>query len=334
MRKMGGINLMETITVVVPCYNEEEVLKSFYNEMIKVASEMKNVDFEILFIDDGSKDKTLSIIKNYSTVDSRVKYISFSRNFGKEAAIYAGLKAAIGEYVVIIDADLQHPPRLIKDMYYGIVKEGYDSVAAYRKDRTGESKIRSFFSRSFFKLASKITKLDFREGEEDYRMMNRMFVDAVLSIKEKNRFTKGIFQWVGFNVKWIEHENINRVAGNSKWSIFKLFTYSLDGIIGFSTVPLLISSFLGLILCLISTILGIYLIIKGISTNSVISSSLISVLVTLLISGVQLFLFGILGQYLGKIYLEIKERPLYIVKDQKILVNKEIEINEEFKIEA
>ncbi|WP_289128412.1 glycosyltransferase family 2 protein [uncultured Clostridium sp.] len=325
---------METITVVVPCYNEEDVLKSFYNEMIKVASEMKNVDFEILFIDDGSKDKTLSIIKNYSTVDSRVKYISFSRNFGKEAAIYAGLKAAIGEYVVIIDADLQHPPRLIKDMYYGIVKEGYDSVAAYRKDRTGESKIRSFFSRSFFKLASKITKLDFREGEEDYRMMNRMFVDAVLSIKEKNRFTKGIFQWVGFNVKWIEHENINRVAGNSKWSIFKLFTYSLDGIIGFSTVPLLISSFLGLILCLISTILGIYLIIKGISTNSVISSSLISVLVTLLISGVQLFLFGILGQYLGKTYLEIKERPLYIVKDQKILVNKEIEINEEFKIEA
>ena len=325
---------METITVVVPCYNEEDVLKSFYNEMIKVASEMKNVDFEILFIDDGSKDKTLSIIKNYSTVDSRVKYISFSRNFGKEAAIYAGLKAAIGEYVVIIDADLQHPPRLIKDMYYGIVKEGYDSVAAYRKDRTGESKIRSFFSRSFFKLASKITKLDFREGEEDYRMMNRMFVDAVLSIKEKNRFTKGIFQWVGFNVKWIEHENINRVAGNSKWSIFRLFTYSLDGIIGFSTVPLLISSFLGLILCLISTILGIYLIIKGISTNSVISSSLISVLVTLLISGVQLFLFGILGQYLGKIYLEIKERPLYIVKDQKILVNKEIEINEEFKIEA
>lgn len=325
---------METITVVVPCYNEEDVLKSFYNEMIKVASEMKNVDFEILFIDDGSKDKTLSIIKNYSTVDSRVKYISFSRNFGKEAAIYAGLKAAIGEYVVIIDADLQHPPRLIKDMYYGIVKEGYDSVAAYRKDRTGESKIRSFFSRSFFKLASKITKLDFREGEEDYRMMNRMFVDAVLSIKEKNRFTKGIFQWVGFNVKWIEHENINRVAGNSKWSIFRLFTYSLDGIIGFSTVPLLISSFLGLILCLISTILGIYLIIKGISTNSVISSSLMSVLVTLLISGVQLFLFGILGQYLGKTYLEIKERPLYIVKDQKILVNKEIEINEEFKIEA
>ena len=325
---------METISVVVPCYNEEDVLKSFYTEISKVASEIKNVNFEILFIDDGSKDKTLNIIKNYASLDSRVRYISFSRNFGKEAAIYAGLKAAIGEYVVIIDADLQHPPRLIKDMYYGIVKEGYDSVAAYRKDRTGESKIRAFFSRIFFKLASKITKLEFREGEEDYRMMNRKFVDAVLSIKEKNRFTKGIFQWVGFNVKWIEHENINRVAGNSKWSIFKLFTYSLDGIIGFSIVPLIISSFLGLILCLIATIFGIYLIIKAISTNSVISSSLISIGVTLLISGVQLFLFGVLGQYLGKTYLEIKERPLYIIKDQKILVNKEIEINEEFKIEA
>lgn len=325
---------METISVVVPCYNEEDVLKSFYTEISKVASEIKNVNFEMLFVDDGSKDKTLNIIKNYASFDSRVRYISFSRNFGKEAAIYAGLEASTGDYVVIIDADLQHPPRLIKDMYYGITKEGYDSVAAYRKDRIGESKVRAFFSRMFFKFASKITKLDFREGEEDYRMMNRKFVNAVLSIKENNRFTKGIFQWVGFNVKWIEHENVNRVAGNSKWSIFKLFTYSLDGIIGFSTVPLVISSFLGLVLCLIATIFGIYLVIKGISTNSVISSSLISILITLLISGVQLFLFGVLGQYLGKTYLEIKERPLYIIKDQKILVNKEIEINEKFKIEA
>ena len=325
---------METISVVVPCYNEEDVLKSFYTEISKVASEIKNVNFEMLFVDDGSKDKTLNIIKNYASFDSRVRYISFSRNFGKEAAIYAGLEASTGDYVVIIDADLQHPPRLIKDMYYGITKEGYDSVAAYRKDRIGESKVRAFFSRMFFKFASKITKLDFREGEEDYRMMNRKFVNAVLSIKENNRFTKGIFQWVGFNVKWIEHENVNRVAGNSKWSIFKLFTYSLDGIIGFSTVPLVISSFLGLVLCLIATIFGIYLVIKGISTNSVISSSLMSILITLLISGVQLFLFGVLGQYLGKTYLEIKERPLYIIKDQKILVNKEIEINEEFKIEA
>lgn len=222
---------MDTITVVVPCYNEEDALKSFYVEITKVTSEMKKVKFEIIFIDDGSKDKTLEIIKGYSKVDSKVKYISFSRNFGKEAAIYAGLKAASGEYVVIIDADLQHPPRLIKDMYYGITKEGYDSVVAYRIDRKGENKIRYFFQ-NLFKLASKITELDFIQGEEDYRMMNRKFLEAVLSIEEKSRFTKGIFQWVGFNVKWIGHENVNRVAGKSKWSLFKLFAYSIDGIIG------------------------------------------------------------------------------------------------------
>ena len=181
---------METISVVVPCYNEEDVLKSFYTEISKVASEIKNVNFEILFIDDGSKDKTLNIIKNYASLDSRVRYISFSRNFGKEAAIYAGLKAAIGEYVVIIDADLQHPPRLIKDMYYGITKEGYDSVVAYRIDRKGENKIRYFFSKIFFKLASKITELDFIQGEEDYRMMNRKFLEAVLSIEEKPEVPK------------------------------------------------------------------------------------------------------------------------------------------------
>ena len=327
---------MKLLSAIVPCYNEEENVPYFYEEFIKNEPyfEAHEIGFELWYIDDGSRDGTLSEIRKLQEKDPRIHYVSFSRNFGKEAAIYAGLKAASGKYVVIIDADLQHPPRLIKDMYYGITKEGYDSVVAYRIDRKGENKIRYFFSKIFFKLASKITELDFIQGEEDYRMMNRKFLEAVLSIEEKSRFAKGIFQWVGFNVKWIGHENVNRVAGKSKWSLFKLFAYSIDGIIGFSTVPLLISSFLGLILCLISTILGIYLIIKGISTNSVISSSLISILVTLLISGVQLFLFGILGQYLGKIYLEIKERPLYIVKDQKILVNKEIEINEEFKIEA
>ena len=180
---------------------------------------MKNVKFEFLFIDDGSKDETLNIIKKFKSFDSRVSYISFSKNFGKEAAIYAGLENAVGEYVVIIDADLQHPPRLIKDMYYGIAIEGYDSVAAYRKNRKGEGVLRTFFSKIFFKVASRLTHLEFRQGEEDYRMMNRKFVKSVLSIKEKNRFSKGIFQWVGFNVKWIEHENINRVAGDSKYNI-------------------------------------------------------------------------------------------------------------------
>ena len=324
---------MDTITVVVPCYNEEDVLKNFYAEITKVASEMQKVKFEIIFIDDGSKDKTLDIIKDYLKLDSRVKYISFSWTFGKEAAIYAGLKAAIGKYVVIIDADLQHPPRLIKDMYYGITQEGYDSVAAYRINRKGENKIRSFFSKIFFKLASKITRLDFRQGEEDYRMMNRKFLEAVLSIKEKNRFAKGIFQWVGFNVKWIGHENVNRVAGESKWSLFKLFTYSIDGIIGFSGIPLIIVSVIGGVLCLIGIVLGILLVIKSLISDANISTSLILIVVSILMGGVQLFIFGILGQYLGKSYLETKQRPLYIVKEEKILDNKEIEIDGEVKVQ-
>lgn len=300
---------MDTITVVVPCYDEEDVIKRFYLEIKKVASEMLNVKFEIIFVDDGSKDKTLEIIKSYSKYDSRINYISFSKNFGKEAAIYAGLKAASGEYVVIIDADLQHPPRLIKDMYYGIIKEGYDSVAAYRTDRSGESKIRTLFSRTFFNIANKITGLNFRQGEEDYRMMNRKFVDSVLSIKEKNRFTKGIFHWVGLKVKWIGHENTNRVAGKSKWSILKLLTYSLDGIIGFSVVPLIALSSIGLILIVLASILIIALIFRNIFMNIVISTNLTLLVITLLLGEIQLSIFGILGQYLGKIYLEVKQRP-------------------------
>lgn len=325
---------MDTITVVVPCYNEEDALKSFYVEITKVTSEMKKVKFEIIFIDDGSKDKTLEIIKGYSKVDSKVKYISFSRNFGKEAAIYAGLKAASGEYVVIIDADLQHPPRLIKDMYYGITKEGYDSVVAYRIDRKGENKIRYFFSKIFFKLASKITELDFIQGEEDYRMMNRKFLEAVLSIEEKSRFTKGIFQWVGFNVKWIGHENVNRVAGKSKWSLFKLFAYSIDGIIGFSVVPLIALSSIGLILIVLASILVIALIFRNIFMNTVISTNLTLLVITLLLGGIQLSIFGILGQYLGKLYLEVKQRPLYIVKEENIVVNKEFKMHEEVEIKS
>ena len=253
---------MECISTVVPCYNEESVLESFYNEISKVASEMKNVKFEFLFIDDGSKDETLNIIKKFKSFDSRVSYISFSKNFGKEAAIYAGLENAVGEYVVIIDADLQHPPRLIKDMYYGIAIEGYDSVAAYRKNRKGEGVLRTFFSKKFFKVASRLTHLEFRQGEEDYRMMNRKFVKSVLSIKEKNRFSKGIFQWVGFKVKWIEHENINRIAGTSKWSIIKLFIYSLDGIMSFSTIPLIVLSISGSILIIVSLIILIGMLIN------------------------------------------------------------------------
>lgn len=323
---------MECISTVVPCYNEESVLESFYNEISKVASEMKNVKFEFLFIDDGSKDETLNIIKKFKSFDSRVSYISFSKNFGKEAAIYAGLENAVGEYVVIIDADLQHPPRLIKDMYYGIAIEGYDSVAAYRKNRKGEGVLRTFFSKIFFKVASRLTHLEFRQGEEDYRMMNRKFVKSVLSIKEKNRFSKGIFQWVGFKVKWIEHENINRIAGTSKWSIIKLFIYSLDGIMGFSTTPLTILSISGIILIIVALIILIGMLINKFIVGEDISNIVYITMLMIFFSGIQLVSSGVLGAYLAKGYLEVKERPLYIVDEKDLIENKDIEDNEEFKI--
>ena len=323
---------MECISTVVPCYNEESVLESFYNEISKVASEMKNVKFEFLFIDDGSKDETLNIINNFKSFDSRVSYISFSKNFGKEAAIYAGLENAVGEYVVIIDADLQHPPRLIKDMYYGIAIEGYDSVAAYRKNRKGEGVLRTFFSKKFFKVASRLTHLEFRQGEEDYRMMNRKFVKSVLSIKEKNRFSKGIFQWVGFKVKWIEHENINRIAGTSKWSIIKLFIYSLDGIMGFSTTPLTILSISGIILIIVALIILIGMLINKFIVGEDISNIVYITMLMIFFSGIQLVSSGVLGAYLAKGYLEVKERPLYIVDEKDLIENKDIEDNEEFKI--
>ena len=323
---------MECISTVVPCYNEESVLESFYNEISKVASEMKNVKFEFLFIDDGSKDETLNIIKKFKSFDSRVSYISFSKNFGKEAAIYAGLENAVGEYVVIIDADLQHPPRLIKDMYYGIAIEGYDSVAAYRKNRKGEGVLRTFFSKKFFKVASRLTHLEFRQGEEDYRMMNRKFVKSVLSIKEKNRFSKGIFQWVGFKVKWIEHENINRIAGTSKWSIIKLFIYSLDGIMSFSTIPLIVLSRSGSILIIVSLIILIGMLINKFIVGEDISNIVYITMLMIFFSGIQLVSSGVLGAYLAKGYLEVKERPLYIVDEKDLIENKDIEDNEEFKI--
>ena len=323
---------MECISTVVPCYNEESVLESFYNEISKVASEMKNVKFEFLFIDDGSKDETLNIIKKFKSFDSRVSYISFSKNFGKEAAIYAGLENAVGEYVVIIDADLQHPPRLIKDMYYCIAIEGYDSVAAYRKNRKGEGVLRTFFSKKFFKVASRLTHLEFRQGEEDYRMMNRKFVKSVLSIKEKNRFSKGIFQWVGFKVKWIEHENINRIAGTSKWSIIKLFIYSLDGIMSFSTIPLIVLSISGSILIIVSLIILIGMLINKFIVGEDISNIVYITMLMIFFSGIQLVSSGVLGAYLAKGYLEVKERPLYIVDEKDLIENKDIEDNEEFKI--
>ena len=239
---------MDKISIIVPCYNEQEAIPIFYREITKTAEGMQPVDFEFIFVNDGSKDDTLSVMKELASQDSRVKYISFSRNFGKESAMYAGMDYALGDYVVIMDVDLQDPPWLIPEMYKSIREDGYDCVASRRVTRTGEAKIRSFFARCFYKLINRISETEIVDGARDFRMMSRQMTDSILSLTEYNRFSKGLFSWVGFKTKWLEYENAERAAGETKWSFWGLFKYSLDGIIGFSTVPLAISSFVGMLL--------------------------------------------------------------------------------------
>lgn len=309
---------MNKISVVVPCYNEEESLTFFYREITKIATEMKgDAEFEFLFVDDGSVDNTLNLIKDLHKNDARVRYLSFSRNFGKEAAIYAGLEHAKGNYVVIIDADLQDPPSLIKEMYHGITKEGFDCVATRRTTRKGEPVVRSFFARCFYKLMNKISKTEIVDGARDFRMMTKKMVKAILNVSEYNRFSKGIFGWVGFKTKWLEYENVERVAGKTKWSFWKLFLYSLDGIIAFSTSPLAIASITGLIFCLIAMAAIIFIIIRQLFWGGSVSGWPSLVCIIVLIGGIQLFCIGILGQYIAKTYLETKKRPLYIVRDSE-----------------
>lgn len=306
---------MEKISVIVPCLNEQEVLPLFYKETKKVLEEMKNVCFEYIFIDDGSCDNTLILLKELSLKDPSLHFLSFSRNFGKEAAMYAGLKRATGKYSVIIDADLQHPPHLIKEMYRILKEEGYDSVATRRVNRVGEPKIRSFFAHLFYKFMRKMSKIEVVDGEMDFRMMSKKMVESILSMEEYNRFSKGIFSFVGFRTKWIEQENVKRVAGNTKWSFFKLLQYSLEGIVSFSTKPLLWVSFLGFLLCLVSAGMGIYIVIQSFILKNVVSSLCFFSFLFLMISGMQLFGLGILSFYFSKMYLETKKRPLYIVKE-------------------
>ena len=243
---------MEKISIIVPCYNEEEAMPIFYEEIIKVAHEMKKVEFEFIFVNDGSKDKTLQVARELSKKDKRVRYVSFSRNFGKEAAMLAGLEAAKGDYVAIMDVDLQDPPALIPDMYNYIKNEHYDCVATRRVTRKGEPKIRSFFARCYYKLINKISKTEIVDGARDFRLMTRQMVDSILELKEYNRFSKGIFSWVGYETKWLEYENVERVAGTTKWSFWKLFGYSLESIVAFSTAPLAIASIVGILFCIIS----------------------------------------------------------------------------------
>lgn len=313
---------MTMISVIIPCYNEESTLRLLHAELIIVAKQMKEVDFEFILVDDGSSDRTLAISREFAAEDCRFKYLSFSRNFGKEAAMYAGFENATGDYIALMDADLQDPPHLLPEMYgYLIDPElDYDSVATRRVSREGEPAIRSFFARSFYKLMSVISNVDIQDGARDYRLMNRKFVIALLAMGEYNRFSKGIFGWVGYKTKWLAYKNIERVAGETKWSFWKLVSYSITGIVSFSTLPLTIAFYLGIILCSTS-----FLLIAAIVTRSIICGSSIAasgwpslMCVILLIGGLQLFCLGILGEYFAKAYLEIKKRPIYILRDSSI----------------
>lgn len=303
---------MEKLSVVVPCYNEEEALPIFYREVKKVSKKMKNLDFEFIFVDDGSRDKTLEVIKSLNKVDQTVRYVSFSRNFGKEAAMYAGLKTSVGDYVAIMDADLQDPPTLLPEMYKAISEENYDSAATRRVTRKGEPVIRSFFARLFYKIINKISKADIVDGARDFRLMTRQMVDAILSMEEYNRFSKGIFGWIGFKTKWIEFENVERVAGETKWSFFKLFLYSLEGIVAFSTFPLSLAFIIGITFCLLAII---FIIVRTLIFGDATKGWPSLVCIMFFISGIQLLYMGILGQYLSKTYLETKKRPIYIIKE-------------------
>ena len=308
---------MEKISVVVSCYNEEKALPLFYEEMERVRKKDFEgiVEFEYIFVNDGSKDNTLKIIKELNQKDPKVRYISFSRNFGKEAAMYAGLEAAEGDYVTLMDADLQDPPALLKQMYDAIKNEGYDSVGTRRVTRKGEPPIRSFFARMFYKIINKMSNIEMVDGARDYRLMKRQVVDSIISVKEYNRYSKGLFSFVGFDTKWIEYENVERVAGETKWSFWKLFKYAIEGITAFSTTPLIFSSIVGLIFCLVAFIAIIFIIVKTLVYGDPTAGWPSMACIIVFVSGIQLFTIGIIGQYLSKTYLEVKKRPIYIIKE-------------------
>lgn len=314
---------MEKISVIVPCYNEQESLPLFYPEIKRVRGLLPEYAFEIILVDDGSRDKTVELMRELAAQDEEIRYISFSRNFGKESAMYAGLKASQGDYVVIMDADLQHPPVLMVEMIRSIKEEGYDSVATRRVDRKGEPPIRSFFARQFYKLMNKISQTELVDGAQDYRMMTRQYVDALLELSEYNRFSKGLFGWVGFNTKWLPHENTERVAGETKWSFWKLLKYSIDGIVAFSTAPLAISMVMGVLFALASLAMLITAIVRTAAFGLPFMGWFSTAFLLFLIGAVQLVCTGILGTYLSKSYLEIKKRPIYITKETNVVKNED-----------
>lgn len=306
------------LSIIVSCYNEEESIPLFYKEIIQVSKEMNYLDFEFIFVNDGSTDKTLEVIKKINNKDKRVRYISFSRNFGKEAAMYAGLEYSKGDYITLMDADLQDPPTMLEKMYKLITEEGYDCVGTRRVTRKGEPPIRSFFARMFYKIINKMSKVEMVDGARDYRLMTRQMTNAIISMKEYNRYSKGLFSFVGFKTKWVEYENVERVAGETKWSFWKLFIYAIDGICAFSTVPLIISAVIGFLFFAISFIMIVVIIAKTLILGDPVSGWPSTVCIIFMVSGIQLLSLGIIGEYLSKTYLETKNRPIYIVRETEV----------------
>jgi len=310
----------EKLSLVIPCYNEEESAPIFYREMNEVyQTHLKplGLELEYIFVDDGSSDNTIAVVKALAEKDDSVRYLSFSRNFGKEAAMFAGMEAATGDYIATMDVDLQDPPALLPEMYDAIKNEGYDCVATRRETRKGEPPIRSFFARMFYRIINKLTTTKIVDGARDFRLMKRIMVEAILSDREYNRFSKGIFSWVGFRTKWLAYENIERSAGKTKWSFWKLFLYSIDGILAYSTVPLALVSVIGIIFCIISFLALCFVVIRALIFGDPVAGwpSMISIITFL--GGIQLLCLGIIGLYVSKIYLETKRRPIYIIKEKK-----------------
>ncbi|MCH5275132.1 MAG: glycosyltransferase family 2 protein [Lachnospiraceae bacterium] len=308
---------MKLLSVIVPCYNEEENVPFFYEEFLKNEDffREKEITWEILYVDDGSKDATVAAVKKLHANDERVHLLSFSRNFGKEAAMYAGLQKSRGDYIVIMDADLQDPPSLLPQMF-SCLEEGYDSVATRRVSRKGEPPVRSFFARRFYRLMKRISRTEIMDGARDYRLMTRQMVDAILAMPEYNRFTKGIFGWVGFKTKWLEFENVERRKGETKWNFWKLLLYSIDGITAFSTAPLSFAAVMGILFCVLAFILIVFIVVRTLIFGDPVSGWPSMVCIMSLISGVQLFCLGIVGQYLAKTYMEVKQRPIYLLKEE------------------
>lgn len=327
---------MTLISIVVPCHNEQESIPLLFDKLLDVMQAMREEasaasdlsvsvppDFEIVFVDDGSHDKTLATIQSLEKGNAfdflAIKWLAFSRNFGKEAALYAGLENASGDFVVTMDADMQDPPNLLPEMYRILMEDDeYDDVATYRVDRTGESRIRSFFSRAFYKIMQRISDTEVKDGARDYRFMRRRMVDAVLSLGEYNRFSKGIYDWVGFNTKWIPFENVERVAGNTSWSFFQLFGYAMEGIVSFSTKPLQIASISGVLFCFLAAMALVFVVVRALAFGDPVAGWPSMICILLLIGGLQLLCMGIFGQYLAKSYLETKSRPIYIIRKSNI----------------